>query len=220
MFAFPLDVPSLAVAGAAARFPVGRIFCVGRNYAAHAREMGGDPDRTPPFFFMKPPTAATQAPRLPFPADTDDLHHEVELVVAIGPDRGSSAKSIFGYGVGVDLTKRDRQSEAKDKAQPWERAKAFPRSAPLSALTPAAQVGNVDSARITLNVNGAPRQDSTIAHMIWSVPEILARLDQIWELSAGDLIFTGTPEGVGKIVRGDRVEAAIDGIAAHAFTFD
>jgi fumarylpyruvate hydrolase len=213
MHAFPLEQPAIAIVGAPERFPVSRVFCVGRNYAAHAREMGGDPDRQAPFFFMKPASAVTEAAALPFPQDTDDLHHEVELVVAIGP-----GKAIYGYAVGVDLTKRDRQNEAKDKAQPWERAKAFPRAAPISAIRRAGEVSNVERARIALSVNGVGRQDSTIAHMIWSVPEILARLDALWELSAGDLVFTGTPEGVAKLVRGDRVNAEIAGVAAHDFT--
>jgi fumarylpyruvate hydrolase len=212
MLVFPLEPPSLAIADSTQRFPVGRIFCVGRNYAAHAREMGGDPDRTPPFFFMKPATAATHDLRLTFPKDTDDLHHEVELVVAIGQNQ-----AIFGYGVGVDLTKRDRQNEAKAAGQPWERAKAFPRAAPMSALRRDIDVTNVENARIALSVNGVIRQDSTVAHMIWSVPEILSRLDQLWELSAGDLIFTGTPEGVGKLVKGDKVHASVEGVGHTAF---
>lgn len=212
-FAFPLPPVALPIAGSPLLYPVGRVFCVGRNYAAHTREMGGDPDREPPIFFMKPAAAVTTEAVLPFPADTDSLHHEVELVVAIGPGR-----SIFGYGVGVDLTKRDRQAELRAAGAPWERAKAFPRAAPISAITPAAQARHPDAARIALAVNGATRQDSTTAHLIWNVAEVIERLTVLWELEAGDLIFTGTPEGVGPLVRGDQVACRVDGVAELSFS--
>lgn len=207
---FPLAPPTIPIIGESRTFPVGRIFCVGRNYAAHAREMGFDPDREPPFFFMKPATAVTTAENAPFPGDTDNLHHEVELVVAIGAD-----KSIFGYAVGVDLTKRDRQSEARAAGQPWERAKAFPFSAPISPLQ---RKAHPEDARISLSVAGVTKQNSTTANLIWSIPEIIARLNELWGLEAGDLIFTGTPEGVGPIQRGDQVEARIEGIGDLRFT--
>ncbi len=212
---FQIPAISIPVTGETARFPVARIFCVGRNYAAHAREMGGDPTREPPFFFMKPASAATCERVLPFPSDTDDLHHEVELVIAIGADR-----KPFGYAVGVDLTKRDRQAELRKNGQPWDRAKSFPRSAPISAITRAADAPGAFSARIALSVNGALKQESTLAHLIWKAPEILERVDAIWELAPGDLIFTGTPEGVGPLKRGDKIDAVIDGVGALSFSFD
>lgn len=221
---FPLATPQLGIVGSSAVFPVGRIFCVGRNYAAHAREMGADPNAEPPLFFMKPASAAICAPaHIPYPRDTTDLHHEVELVLAL--DRGGSdidfdqAKAcIFGYAVGVDLTKRDRQSEAKEKGHPWERAKAFDASAPISAIRPVLDGEHTDDAHIRLSVNGKVRQHANIADMIWPAAAIIGHLSRIWRLCAGDLIFTGTPEGVGAIPLGARVEAVIDGVGALDFT--
>jgi fumarylpyruvate hydrolase len=209
---------TLAVAGDERRFPVRRVFCVGRNYAAHAREMGHDPDREPPFFFTKPADAVVPGGgRIPYPPATRDLHHEVELVVALGKGGVAIAEAqaldhVFGYAVGIDLTRRDLQSEAKEQRRPWDMAKAFDRSAPISALRPVAQIGHPEASPIRLAVNGEVRQASTLAHHIWSVAETIAYLSRLVELAPGDLIFMGTPEGVGAVVRGDRLEASIEGV--------
>jgi fumarylpyruvate hydrolase len=199
-----------------------RVFCVGRNYADHAIEMGGD-GRETPFFFMKPAAALFRGERLPYPPDTADLHHEVELVLAIG--RGGAGigvadalAHVAGYGVGVDLTKRDRQAELKAKGQPWERAKAFDHSAPISAIHPVSEVGLPDARAIRLSVNGETRQQGNTNQMIWKIPEIIAALSQIWTLAEGDIVFTGTPAGVGPLVRGDRVLAEAEGVARLAFS--
>ena len=220
--AIPTPPPVLAaIRGTDATFPVRRIFCVGRNYAAHRREMGGD-DREPPFFFTKPadalvPSGAT----LPYARATADLHHEVELVIAIGTGGTDIAVAdalahVFGYAVGVDLTRRDLQAVAKGKGQPWDSAKAFDQSAPLGAIV--ARTGTDLQGDIRLFVNDAPRQASQISHMIWSVPEIIAECSRLWCLAPGDLIFTGTPEGVGPLVPGDRVRAVIDGLPELTFS--
>lgn len=222
---FDLSHTSLPIVGEAARFPVGRVFCVGRNYAAHAREMGADPNAEPPLFFMKPASAVVAAPEaLTFPSDTNDLHHEVELVLALHKGGAAIAEAdalqhVFGGAVGIDLTKRDRQAEAKAKGQPWERAKAFDASAPTGAITPWAQCGTVHSATIALSVNGAVRQSAAIADMIWSPAAIIARLSTLWRLQPGDLIFTGTPEGVGAIPPGSVVDARIDGLSPLSIRF-
>jgi fumarylpyruvate hydrolase len=221
----PAPTVSLAVEGSGQRFPVRRILCVGRNYAAHRREMGGD-DRDPPCFFAKPADAAVPADAdgscgaVPYPSMTSELHHEVELVVALGGGGADvpverALELVFGYTVGVDLTRRDLQAALKAKAHPWEAAKAFDASAPLGVVRPAA--GEVPTGRIWLAVNGAPRQEATLADMIWSVAETIARASTLWRLAPGDLIFTGTPEGVGALVRGDRVEAGVDGVGRVAF---
>jgi fumarylpyruvate hydrolase len=209
---------ALSVAGDERRFPVRRVFCVGRNYAGHAREMGHDPDREPPFFFTKPADAVVPGGgRIPYPSATRDLHHEVELVVALGKGGVAIAEAqaldhVFGYAVGIDLTRRDLQSEAKEQRRPWDMAKAFDCSAPISALRPVAQIGHPEANPIRLAVNGEVRQASTLAHHIWSVAETIAYLSGLVELAPGDLIFMGTPEGVGAVVRGDRLEASIEGI--------
>jgi fumarylpyruvate hydrolase len=220
---FVLPTPTLAVAGSTHRFPVRRIYCVGRNYAAHAREMGHDPNREPPFFFMKPADAALPTPpTVPYPTDTQEVHHEVELVVALAaggqnlsPEAGLAA--IFGYGVGIDLTKRDRQAALKDKGHPWERAKAFDASAPVSALHPVAAIGHPSAGAISLSVDGQVRQSGDLSDMIWAVPDIIAKLSEIWTLAAGALIFTGTPEGVGPLRPGATVHAAIAGVDQITF---
>jgi fumarylpyruvate hydrolase len=205
----------------AAGFPVRRILCVGRNYAAHRREMGGD-DRDPPFFFSKPADAIVPPGQNPaYPSATANLHHEVELVVAIGEDgrdvpREAALALVYGYAVGVDLTRRDLQAAARDKGQPWEAAKAFDDSAPISAIRRSGAAP--PQGRIFLTVNGEVRQDAVVADMIWNVPEIVSEASHLWRLKPGDLIYTGTPEGVGAIVRGDRIEAAIDWVGALAFT--
>jgi fumarylpyruvate hydrolase len=214
-------VPTVAVLGQEARFPVRRILCVGRNYAAHRREMGGD-DRDPPFFFSKPADAVVASgARIPYPSATSDLHHEVELVVALGAGGGDVAVDdalalVFGYAVGVDLTRRDLQSAARAKGQPWDAAKGFDMSAPIGPIRPAD--GPPPQGRIRLSVNGAVRQAAEVADMIWNVAEIIAQASRLWRLAPGDLIFTGTPEGVGPLVRGDSIEGEIDGVGALTFS--
>ena len=211
----PVVVPVL---GSELGFPVGRIFCVGRNYAAHAREMGNDPDREPPFFFAKDADAyAPDGAVIPYPPATRNYHFELELVVAIGAEgfqvtTEQAAGLIFGYAVGLDMTRRDLQQAAKEQGRPWDTAKNFPRSAPLSAIRPVGQGGMLRSASITLAVNGATRQSADIADMIWSVEETLAQLSALDELHAGDLVFTGTPEGVGAVQQGDVLDGAIEGV--------
>jgi fumarylpyruvate hydrolase len=209
--------PSVEVRGTRDRFPVRRIFCVGRNYAAHAREMGND-DREPPFFFTKPADAVVASgSTVPYPPRTANFHHEAELVVALGSGgasipAGKANSLIYGYAVGIDLTRRDLQSESKDNGRPWDTSKAFDRSAPIGAIRPAGAGGIVENARIWLSVNGKMKQDANVAEMTWKVPEIIAELSTLFELAAGDLIFTGTPAGVGPLVRGDAIEAGIDGL--------
>lgn len=208
----PALTPSLAIVDDARRFPVRRILCVGQNYAAHAREMGADPSKPAPFFFAKPADALVVDGADPtYPPATANLHHEVELVVAIGEDG-----VIAGWGVGVDLTRRDLQSEAKAKGRPWEAGKAFDQSAPCGALTLGA-LPDTD-AIIQLTVNGEVRQSGRLSDMIWDPAGILAQANRLWRLQPGDLIFTGTPEGVGPVVPGDRVEASIEGLAPLSFT--
>ena len=220
----PEPTPSLAIQGSAARFPLRRVFCVGRNYSEHAREMGHDPDREPPFFFMKPADAVVPAEGvIAYPPLTADLHHEVELVVAIGKG-GVNIKTedayshIWGYAVGIDLTRRDLQAEAKKLSRPWEWAKAFDESAPSTALQPVSVVGHPSSGKIWLKVNGEHRQVGDLADLIWSVSEIISYASKSVALKAGDLIFTGTPAGVGALQRGDVVTGGIEGIGELSFT--
>lgn len=212
----PPPVPSVSIAGTEQRFPVHRIYCVGRNYAEHVREMGSDP-KEPPLFFTKPADALVEsgAP-LPYPSRTDNLHHEVELVVAIGGSGRNISTDralghIFGYAVGNDLTRRDLQAAAKKKSQPWDASKAFDASAPIAAIRPAS-LGHVDRGPIWLTVNGETRQQSDLSEMIWKVPDIIAELSTYFALRAGDLIYTGTPAGVGPLQVGDRIECGIEGL--------
>ncbi len=223
-FVFPPPAsPAVAILGRTERFPVHRIYCVGRNYAAHAREMGKDPQREAPFFFSKPADAVVASgAQIPFPSRTSDLHHEIELVVAIGTGGANIGISqalshVFGYAVGIDLTRRDLQAEAKDKGRPWDTAKGFDRSAPIGAITPASDV-KLDDSRIWLKVNDTLRQQGAIADMIWNVPEIIAELSTLFELAAGDLIFTGTPAGVAAIKPDDVLEGGVDGLATVKVT--
>ncbi|TCP66741.1 fumarylacetoacetate hydrolase family protein [Sphingomonas sp. PP-CE-1G-424] len=215
--------PTVAIVGTTDRFPVRRIFCVGQNYADHAREMGSDPDRQQPFFFSKPADAVVASgTTLLFPAQTDDLHHEVELVVAIGVGgkdvaATEAAAMIFGAGVGIDLTRRDLQAVAKKAGRPWDMAKGFDRSAPIGALTPGAPAAQ---GAIALAVDGDTRQSGDLSMMIWSVAEVIAALSSFVELAPGDLIFTGTPAGVGPIRRGQRVRATIDGLEPLEIAFE
>jgi fumarylpyruvate hydrolase len=213
----PEQTPSVAVAGSAARFPVHRIYCVGRNYAAHVREMGADPARQAPVFFMKPADAlVANGAAIPYPQGTANLHHEIELVVALasggrGITPAQAGAHVFGYAAGNDLTRRDLQNAAKEHGQPWDSAKGFDHSAPLAALCARVQ-GEVRSGRIWLKVNGVLRQEADVAQMLWDVPHIIAALSQLYELKAGDLIFTGTPAGVGALRVGDQVEGGIEGL--------
>jgi fumarylpyruvate hydrolase len=209
------------VEGEAAVFPVRRILCVGRNYAAHRREMGGD-DRDPPFFFAKPADAVVPpGGEVPYPPGTADLHHEIELVVALKAGGANvpverALDLIYGYGVGVDLTRRDLQNAAKAKGHPWDAAKGFDAAAPISAIRK--WDGAPPQGRIALSVNGALRQQGQVADMIWNLAEVIAEASKLWTLAAGDLIFTGTPEGVGPIVPGDLVEGEIEGVGKLKFT--
>ncbi len=220
----PPRPPSVAVVGSAARFPVRRIFCVGRNYADHVREMGNDPKSEPPIFFAKPADAVVESGAIiPYASNTSNLHHEVELVLAIGKggaeiSEDAALEHIWGYGVGVDLTRRDRQAEAKQAGAPWDIAKGFDNSAPLGALTPAGVSGHPRHGRLWLSVNGGVRQDADLSDMIWRPAEIVAHLSCSFELKPGDLIFTGTPAGVGKLELGDAVTCAVEGLAPLEFT--
>ncbi len=199
-------------------FPVRRVYCVGRNYAAHAREMGGNPEREPPFFFTKPADAlVTGGADTPYPPATETLHHEVELVLAIGTGGADISPAaalghVFGYAVGLDLTRRDLQEQAKAARQPWDMAKGFDASGPIGAITPAAAIGHIAAGRITLRVNGQARQSGDLRDMIWPVPEIIAALSRLVRLAPGDLIFTGTPDGVGPVQRGDMLRGEVDGV--------
>ena len=201
-------------------FPVRRIYCVGRNYAAHRREMGGD-DRDPPFFFAKPADAITPpGGAVPSPPASANVHHEIELVVALGAGGADlsaerALELVFGYAAGVDLTRRDLQAAAREKGQPWEAAKGFDASAPISPIR--RWTGAAPQGRIWLSVNGQVRQDAKIADMLWNVAEVIAEASKLWRLAPGDLIYTGTPEGVGPLVRGDRVEGGVDGVGELSF---
>jgi fumarylpyruvate hydrolase len=218
----PAPPVSVAVLGTTARFPVQRIYCVGRNYEEHAKEMGFS-GREAPFFFLKPANALLAAAegetaRMPYPSLTKNLHHEVELVVAIGLGgkniaAADAARHIFGYAVGLDMTRRDLQNEMKKQGRPWSIGKAFEHSAPIGPITPAAQAGLAAQAEIMLEVNGSVRQHSNTSKLIWSIPEIIEHLSAAWELRAGDLIYTGTPEGVAAVVPGDSLHASVAGLA-------
>lgn len=219
----PEERISLPVVGTGSRFPVRRVLCVGQNYAAHAREMGADPQRRPPFFFSKPADAlAPLGGEIPYPSRTADLHHEVEMVVAIGHggadlDPEMAAGLIVGWAVGVDLTRRDLQAEAKAAGRPWDAAKGFDFSAPIGPITRKRDMTHPAGA-IRLAVNGETRQSGFLSDMIWSPADVVAQASSLWRLAPGDLIFTGTPEGVGRLQRGDRVLAEIDGLTSLDFT--
>ena len=222
VFAPPPTV-SIPVVGQQDRFPVHRIYCVGRNYEEHAREMGFT-GREPPFFFMKPADAvvvadAGQTARVPYPTLTTNLHHEIELVVAIGKG-GSNIQAadahqhIYGYAVGLDMTRRDLQNDMKKQGRPWCIGKAFDHSAPIGPITPAAQIAGIAQAEISLQVNGQDRQHSHVSMLIWNIAETIEQLSAAWTLQPGDLIFTGTPEGVAAVVRGDVLAGSVDGLQA------
>jgi len=218
-------VPTVPVAGSETRFPVGRIYCVGRNYADHAREMGHDPDREPPFFFMKAANSIVQNhATIAYPVGTKDVHHEIEMVVAIGKGGKNipvdkALDHVWGYAVGLDMTRRDIQGEAKKMGRPWEMGKSFDESAPITALRPAAEIGHPAKGAITLKVNGQLKQSGDLAMQIWSVPEQIAYLSNLITLQPGDLIFSGTPAGVGPIKAGDKLEGHVQGVGDLVVTY-
>ncbi|MFM0264304.1 fumarylacetoacetate hydrolase family protein [Paraburkholderia sediminicola] len=219
----PPTITSVAVSGSTSRFPVRRVFCVGRNYADHAREMGANPDRDPPFFFSKPADAVVPATGvLPYPPLTSDLHHEIELVIAVGKEGKTIAPEnaldfVWGYGVGVDLTRRDLQATAKKLSRPWDWAKGFDASAPVSEIKPASELGHPSSGRIWLSVNGEVRQQGDLSEMIWPVADIISYVSQAVTVKPGDLIFSGTPAGVGALRPGDKVAGGVDGVTNFSF---
>ncbi|AUZ05110.1 fumarylacetoacetase [Vitreoscilla sp. C1] len=221
----PMSIVGLPIHGSDDLYPVRRIYCVGRNYAAHAREMGFDPDREPPFFFCKPndaqsivPVKAGETIDLPYPSQTSNYHYEIELVVAIGKGGKNisveeAAAHIFGYAVGLDMTRRDLQMKMREMGRPWEIGKAFDYSAPIGAIHPIAATGELNVADIHLTVDGETRQRSDINHLIWNVAETISKLSELFELQAGDLIMTGTPEGVGAVKQGETMHAEVAGLS-------
>ena len=221
------EIPTLPVEGTDARFPVHRIYCVGRNFADHAIEMGHDPSREPPFFFQKNPDnlvlASGAGATIPYPARSSDVHYEIEMVVALkaGGENiplDQALDCVYGYGVGIDLTRRDLQGEAKKLGRPWEVGKAFEQSAPASALVPAETIGHPAQGRVWLSVNGTVKQDGDLNQMIWKVPEMISELSTLFRLQPGDLIFAGTPAGVGPLKSGDVLEGGVDGVATLKVT--
>jgi fumarylpyruvate hydrolase len=218
-------ITTVPVAGIDAVFPVARVYCVGRNYAEHSIEMGHDPNREPPFFFMKPADAVVHAERLPFPTHTQELHHEIELVVALregGRDIPveRALDRIFGYAVGLDMTRRDMQAAAKKAGRPWDMAKGFDQSAPTSAIHVAEEIGHPTHGAVWLRINGELRQEGDLAQQIWKVPETISFLSTLVALRPGDLIMTGTPKGVGRIEPGDHLEGHIDGVGDLSVSYE
>ncbi len=219
----PLERRSLPIRGTDLRFPVRRVYCIGRNYAAHTIEMGGDPDREPPFFFQKNPDNLDPSGEFPYPVESSDVHHELEMVVALKSGGVNipverALDHVYGYAVGLDMTRRDLQGEAKTLRRPWEIGKAFERSAPCGALVPAADAGHPSSGLVQLKVNGEVRQTGDLGQMIWKVPEMISYLSDYFELAAGDVIMSGTPSGVASVARGDVMEAEIAGVGALRVT--
>ena len=214
----PEPVPTIPVAGSDKLFPVRRIYCVGRNFADHAIEMGHDPDKEPPFFFQKNPDSIVPPGKdFPYPTETSDVHHEIELVVALksgGTDipLDKALDCVFGYGVGLDMTRRDLQGQAKKMGRPWETGKSFEASAPCSAIHPVSEVGHPTQGAIRVAVNGETRQEGDLNQMIWKVPEMISYLSRLFELRPGDVIFAGTPAGVGAVVRGDVMTGHVEGV--------
>ncbi|MEH0076834.1 fumarylacetoacetate hydrolase family protein [Pannonibacter sp. Pt2] len=221
MTSFVIDVPkipALPVAGTDALFPVRRVYCIGRNYAAHAVEMGHDPNKEPPFFFQKNPDNLDASGTFPYPGKTADVHHEVELAVVLksggcGIAVEDALSHVYGYAVALDMTRRDLQAVAKDMGRPWDTAKAFEHSAPIGPVVPASVCGHPQAGAITLSVNGTLRQSGDLNQMIWKIPEMIAYLSEYFMLAAGDVILTGTPSGVGPVARGDKLEARVEGFA-------
>lgn len=219
----PPPLVTLPIEGSDQRFPVRRVYCIGRNYAAHAIEMGHDPDREPPFFFQKNPDNLYAGATFPYPAQTRDVHHEIELVVALQSGGrnipvATALDHVWGYAVGLDMTRRDLQGTAKQMGRPWEIGKAFEQSAPVSPLRPVSAVGHPAKGLVQLTVNGALRQTGDLDQMIWKVPEMIACLSEYFELAPGDVIMTGTPAGVGPVVVGDVMEGVIEGVGTLTVT--
>jgi fumarylpyruvate hydrolase len=213
----PLKVPALPVKGTEALFPVRRVYCIGRNYAAHAVEMGHDPDKEPPFFFQKNPDNLDISGTFPYPPKSEDVHHEIELAVALKSGGRNIPVSealthVFGYAVSLDMTRRDLQGQAKKMGRPWEIGKAFEHSAPITSLVPVAECGHPETGAIRLSVNGDLRQEGNLNQMIWKIPEMISYLSDYFELMPGDLIQTGTPAGVGPVRRGDKLTGTVDGL--------
>lgn len=209
--------PAIPVAGEDLEFPVRRVYCIGRNYAAHTVEMGGDPDREPPFFFQKNPDNLDSSGTFPYPVKSSDVHHEMELLVALKSGGtniplDAALDHVYGYGLCLDMTRRDLQGEAKRLSRPWEIGKAFERSAPVGPVHPAAKTGHLNQGRITVSVNGELRQEGDLNQMIWKVPEMISYLSEYYELAAGDVILSGTPSGVGPVARGDVMIGSIEGL--------
>lgn len=225
----PPPTPAIAVAGKGDTFPVNRVYCVGRNYADHAREMGHDPDREPPFFFAKAPENLLPASEtdgggdFPYPTQSSDVHHEIELVVALGQGGADIAEEnaldcIWGYGVGIDMTRRDLQGEAKKMGRPWDVGKAFDHAAPIGRLHPADETGHLTNGRVWLEVNGELRQEGDLNQLIWNIPETISYLSGLFTLRPGDLIYTGTPAGVGPVQRGDVLVGGVNGLSGVKIT--
>lgn len=222
MASYVTDEPfftTLPVVGESKLFPVRRIYCIGRNYAAHTIEMGGDPNREEPFFFQKNAQNADVSGEFPYPPESSDVHHEIELVVALKSGGtnitiGDSLDHVYGYGVGIDMTRRDLQGVAKEKRRPWEPGKSFERSAPMTHLTPVSLIGHPTNGRIMLSVNGEIKQEGDLNQMIWKVPEMIAYLSRFYNIGAGDLIMSGTPSGVGPILQGDIIDGKIEGVGS------
>jgi fumarylpyruvate hydrolase len=213
----PPPVPALPVQGSDKLFPVHRVYCVGRNYAEHAIEMGHDPSKEPPFFFQKNPDNIVTDGNFPYPGQTSDVHHEIEMIVALskgGTDIPveSALEHVFGYGVGLDMTRRDLQGEAKKLGRPWEVGKAFEASAPCGPLVPASEIGHPTEGEVSLKVNGEVRQQGNLNQLIWKVPEMISYLSGLFALQPGDIIMTGTPAGVGAVVRGDVLKGTVEGV--------
>lgn len=213
----PAEIAAMPINGSDAILPVRRVYCIGRNYAAHAIEMGHDPDREPPFFFQKNPNNLDFSGEFPYPEKTSDVHHEIEMIVALKSggtniplDR--ALDHVWGYGVGLDMTRRDLQGKAKEMGRPWEIGKAFERSAPCGPLRPVSEVGHPNSGAVELKVNGVAKQTGDLNQMIWKVPEMISYLSDYFELAAGDVIMTGTPSGVGPVVAGDVMEVHVEGV--------
>jgi fumarylpyruvate hydrolase len=213
----PQPQVSIPIAGSDQKFPAHRIFCVGRNYAEHTREMGFDPDKEPPFFFMKSADTIVLDGRFPYPAASNDVHWEIELVVAlksggVNIKAADAMRHVYGYAVGLDMTRRDLQGQAKKSGRPWEIGKSFEKSAPITAIHPADKIGHLTKGAIWLDVNGQRKQTGDLAQMIWDIPSQIEYLSGLWELKAGDLIMTGTPAGVGAVKRGDKIKGHVDGL--------
>jgi len=211
------DVPALPVAGESGRFPVRRVYCIGRNYAAHAVEMGHDPDKEPPFFFQKNPDNLDPSGEFPYPPHTSDVHHEAEMAVflksgGMNIPLESALDHVYGYGLSLDMTRRDLQGEMKKMGRPWEIGKAFERSAPVGPVHPVSEVGHPSEGRVALEVNGELKQEGDLNQMIWKVPEMISFLSEHFELAGGDVILSGTPSGVGPVQKGDEMRLTIEGL--------